>query len=78
MWNYVQMDDGTGIWWMPHGDDVGTPPSSRYLLVGRATKGQYITIGEDACGVYQFFYYFSRNGWSCVYFAGSGRRELCR
>lgn len=28
-------------------DDVGTPPSSRYLLVGRATKGQYITIGEE-------------------------------
>ena len=28
-------------------DDVGTPPSSRYLLVGRSTKGQYITIGEE-------------------------------
>ena len=47
MWNYVQMDDGNwylvdAIW-----DDVGTPPSSRYLLVGRSTKGQYITIGEE-------------------------------
>lgn len=47
MWNYVQMDDGN--WYLVDAtwDDVGTPPSSRYLLVGRATKGQYITIGEE-------------------------------
>ena len=47
MWNYVQMDDGN--WYLVDAtwDDVGTPPSSRYLLVGRSTKGQYITIGEE-------------------------------
>ena len=47
MWNYVQMDDGN--WYLVDAtwDDVGTSPSSRYLLVGRATKGQYITIGEE-------------------------------
>ena len=47
MWNYVQMEDGN--WYLVDAtwDDVGTPPSSRYLLVGRATKGQYITIGEE-------------------------------
>ena len=47
MWNYVQMDNGN--WYLVDAtwDDVGTPPSSRYLLVGRATKGQYITIGEE-------------------------------
>lgn len=47
MWNYVQMDDGN--WYLVDAtwDDVGPPPSSRYLLVGRATKGQYITIGEE-------------------------------
>lgn len=47
MWNYVQMDDGN--WYLVDAtwDDVGIPPSSRYLLVGRATKGQYITIGEE-------------------------------
>ena len=47
MWNYVQMDDEN--WYLVDAtwDDVGTPPSSRYLLVGRATKGQYITIGEE-------------------------------
>ena len=47
MWNYVQMDDGN--WYLVDAtwDDVGTPPSSRYLLVGRDTKGQYITIGEE-------------------------------
>ena len=47
MWKYVQMDDGN--WYLVDAtwDDVGTPPSSRYLLVGRATKGQYITIGEE-------------------------------
>ena len=41
------MDDGN--WYLVDAtwDDVGTPPSSRYLLVGRATKGQYITIGEE-------------------------------
>ena len=34
MWNYVQMDDGN--WYLVDAtwDDVGTPPSSRYLLVG--------------------------------------------
>ena len=47
MWNYVQMDDGN--WYLVDAtwDDVGIPPSSRYLLVGRSTKGQYITIGEE-------------------------------
>lgn len=47
MWNYVQMDNGN--WYLVDAtwDDVGTPPSSRYLLVGRSTKGQYITIGEE-------------------------------
>ena len=47
MWNYVQMDDGN--WYLVDAtwDDVGTPPSSRYLLVGRSTMGQYITIGEE-------------------------------
>lgn len=47
MWNYVQMDDEN--WYLVDAtwDDVGTPPSSRYLLVGRSTKGQYITIGEE-------------------------------
>ena len=47
MWNYVQMDDGN--WYLVDAtwDDVGTPPSSRYLLVGRSTNGQYITIGEE-------------------------------
>ena len=47
MWNYVQMEDGN--WYLVDAtwDDVGTPPSSRYLLVGRSTKGQYITIGEE-------------------------------
>ena len=47
MWNYVQMDDGN--WYLVDAtwDDVRTPPSSRYLLVGRSTKGQYITIGEE-------------------------------
>ena len=47
MWNYVQMDDGN--WYLVDAtwDDVGTPPSSRYLLVGRSTKGQYITICEE-------------------------------
>ena len=47
MWNYVQMDDGN--WYLVDAtwDDVGPPPSSRYLLVGRSTKGQYITIGEE-------------------------------
>ena len=47
MWNYVQMDDGN--WYLVDAtwDDVGTSPSSRYLLVGRSTKGQYITIGEE-------------------------------
>ena len=47
MWNYVQMDDGN--WYLVDAtwDDVGTSPSSRYLLVGRATKGQYITIGQE-------------------------------
>ena len=47
MWNYVQMYDGN--WYLVDAtwDDVGTPPSSRYLLVGRSTKGQYITIGEE-------------------------------
>ena len=47
MWNYVQMDDGN--WYLVDAtwDDVETPPSSRYLLVGRSTKGQYITIGEE-------------------------------
>ena len=42
-----QADDGN--WYLVDAtwDDVGTPPSSRYLLVGRATKGQYITIGEE-------------------------------
>ena len=47
MWNYVQMEDGN--WYLVDAtwDDVGTSPSSRYLLVGRATKGQYITIGEE-------------------------------
>ena len=51
MWNYVQMDDGN--WYLVDAtwDDVGTPPSSRYLLVGRATKGQYITIGEERVAV---------------------------
>ena len=38
MWNYVQMDDGN--WYLVDATwDVGTPPSSQYLLVGRATKG---------------------------------------
>ena len=47
MWNYVQMEDGN--WYLVDAtwDDVGTPPSSRYLLVGRSTMGQYITIGEE-------------------------------
>ena len=47
MWNYVQMDNGN--WYLVDAtwDDVGTPPSSRYLLVGRSTMGQYITIGEE-------------------------------
>lgn len=47
MWNYVQMDNGN--WYLVDAtwDDVGTPPSLRYLLVGRSTKGQYITIGEE-------------------------------
>ena len=47
MWNYVQMDNGN--WYLVDAtwDDVGTPPSSRYLLVGRSTNGQYITIGEE-------------------------------
>ena len=47
MWNYVQMDDGN--WYLVDAtwDDVGTPPSSRYLLVGRSTMGQYITIGDE-------------------------------
>ena len=47
MWNYVQMNDGN--WYLVDAtwDDVGTPPSSRYLLVGRSTMGQYITIGEE-------------------------------
>ena len=47
MWNYVQMEDGN--WYLVDAtwDDVGTTPSSRYLLVGRSTMGQYITIGEE-------------------------------
>ena len=46
MWNYVQMDNGN--WYLVDAtwDDVGTLPSSRYLLVGRATK-EHITIGEE-------------------------------
>ena len=47
MWNYVQMEDGNWYLVDATGDDVGTPPSSRYLLVGRSTMGQYITIGEE-------------------------------
>ena len=47
MWNYVQMEDGN--WYLVDAtwDDVGTTPSSRYLLVGRSTMGQYITFGEE-------------------------------
>lgn len=47
MWNYIQMEDGK--WYLVDAtwDDVGANPSERYLLVGRQSVGQFITIGEE-------------------------------
>ena len=47
MWNYVQMDDSK--WYMVDAtwDDSGSSPSSRYFLVGKQSKGYYITIEKE-------------------------------
>ena len=49
MWNYIQMEDSR--WYMVDAtwDDSGNkdPVPDTYLLVGRESKGLYITIGEE-------------------------------
>lgn len=46
MWNYIQMKDGK--WYMVDATwDDGSVVSYTYFLVGRQSKGVYITIGEE-------------------------------
>ena len=47
MWNYIQMEDNR--WYLVDAtwDDGTSTLYSDYLLVGRSSKGRYITIGEE-------------------------------